>query len=80
MATVAAIHAIAVSDPAAQWVHSGRFDKDGNSIMHKSSLMIQPGQVFEFDDGAELERLFSVGAVRQPTDAELALHNVSEEN
>lgn len=77
MATVTAVHMIAVSDPAAQWVHSGRFNKDGNAIMNKSSLMIQPGQIFEYDDGPELDKLLSGGAVRHPTDAELALYNAT---
>lgn len=74
MATLVAINAIIVSDPNAEFVHTGLFDKDGNGIVKKSSLQIQPGQLFEFADGDELARLIDQEAARYPTDAELSLH------
>lgn len=74
MATVVAIHRIVVSDPNAAFVHSGSYDKNGNAILHKSSLYVEPGTVFEFPDTQELVEMIERGSMRYPTPAEVALH------
>lgn len=59
-----------ISDPNAELVHRG-FDAEGNAILCKSSIRVPPFQVFEFDDGAELQQLINIGAVRLLTDMEV---------
>jgi hypothetical protein len=78
MATVITIHKITTSDPNAELIHTGRFDREGNAILKRTAKSIRSGEFFELDDPADLARLLEMGAVRYPTDEELALREQRE--
>lgn len=73
MTLVIALHKIGVDDPDAGVRHSGRYDDEGNAIMRKATRKILPGEFFEPADAATLQHLLNLGAVRHPTDGELAV-------
>lgn len=52
---------------------TGRYDEFGNMIMVAKGETIEPGTLFEMDEGEELDRLKALKAVREPSEAELIL-------
>lgn len=76
MTTAIAICRIRLPDPSGDFVHTGRFNKDGNAIMNKASRDILPGQFFE-DDADSLAELIAMGAARIPTNDEIALRELA---
>jgi hypothetical protein len=52
---------------------TGRYDEFGNMIMLAKGESIEPGTLFEMEEGEELDRLRSLKAVRDPSEAEQAL-------
>ena len=78
MTRLVSIHAVVISDPAADLVFSGHYTKDGEPILRKSSITVEPSSFFEVDD-AEAERLVERGAARLPTEQEITLGKPSPE-
>lgn len=73
MSLVIALHRITGSAKNTELVHSGSFDAAGNAILKKQTHSVLPGSFFEVDDETEFAELLAAGAIRHPSDAELAL-------
>ena len=77
MTTAIAICKIRLPDPSGDFVHTGRFNADGEATMRKASRVILSGDFFELDDAGGLAELIAQGAARLPTNEEIALRELA---
>jgi hypothetical protein len=68
MTLLVAIHQIQLLLPGTRPVTTGHYDVDGNAIVHVEPDIIEPGQLFEYDDETEVLWLRNNGAVEDPSD------------
>ncbi len=61
MIELVAVHAIIMSDPKVGMEVIG-FDKNGDAIVRKHSIRVEPGSKFVLEDEAEVARLIALGA------------------
>lgn len=75
MPTVIAVARITTSAPDVLLERIG-FDQAGDPILRKPCFSHLPGDFFEMVNGPELVRFLEIGAVREPTEQELALREL----
>ncbi|SLJ88360.1 hypothetical protein [Novosphingobium mathurense] len=69
--SVVAQHKIITSDPDAPVVFSGQYTKQGEPILRKQVIEIEPRTLFEMDDtDPDFNRLIESEAIRLATDLE----------
>lgn len=76
---VIALAKITVNHPTEEMVHIGGYDKNGDPIVRKACLIIEPGQFFEMADAAERANLLNMGAICYPTQSDLLLRGLETE-
>lgn len=73
MTLVIAVHKISIGDSDEPLTHTGKYDAQGSPIMRRVSHRVKSGEFVKIDDAALLQRLLRMGAVREPTDGEIAV-------
>lgn len=70
-AQVIAVHRLEIDDKYGTLMLTGN-DAEGDPILRRAARVLYPGEFFEIEDAAPLQRLLGAGAVRKATEVEIA--------